>query len=143
MGRYGTAALVAVARVGKSEDHNPVTAWYTAVKEVFPTSKSQQRKGCPRGAFLGLCEEGLIRGVPRGRYTRSKLNKSYAVRAIDLIQADVTLTRDLQRLWQKIMGGTTMSENGQMDVVAALWDAGLIQPTDETPTRTIHEPTRT
>ena len=34
-----------------------------------------------RGAFLGLCEEGLVKGIPAGKYSASKDNKQYAVRA--------------------------------------------------------------
>jgi hypothetical protein len=46
---------------------------------------SAQKKGCPRGAFLGLCEEGLVKGIPAGNYTTSKDNKAYAVRAAELL----------------------------------------------------------
>ena len=31
-----------------------------AATEIFPMSVSLQKKGCPRGAFLGLCEDGLV-----------------------------------------------------------------------------------
>lgn len=36
-----------------------------AVEEVFPNSKSSQEKSCPKNAFLGLCEEGLVKGITK------------------------------------------------------------------------------
>jgi len=39
-------------------------------------------KGCPRGAFLELCEAGMIKGIASGKYTRSKRNKEYAIDAV-------------------------------------------------------------
>ena len=38
-----------------------------------------------RGAFLGLCEEGLIKGIPSGQYMASRDDKAYAVRAAALL----------------------------------------------------------
>lgn len=38
---------------------------------IFGESTSQ-RKGCPKGVYLGLCEEGLVKGIPKGKYTKSK-----------------------------------------------------------------------
>ena len=54
-------------------------------RRSIPTSVSAQKKGCPRGAFLGLCEDGLVKGIPAGNYTVSKDNKAYAVRAAELL----------------------------------------------------------
>ena len=36
--------------------------------EVFPTQESSRKKGCPQSAFLGLCEDGYVKGIPQGRY---------------------------------------------------------------------------
>ena len=43
-------------------------------KEVFMDSKSSQEKGCPKSAFLGLCEEGFIKEISKGKYTSSVKN---------------------------------------------------------------------
>jgi hypothetical protein len=69
MANYGDCARIAVGRIKAGED--PVIAWKNAAVSTFPEKKSAQTKGCPKGAFLGLCEEGLVTGVVRGRYTRS------------------------------------------------------------------------
>jgi len=66
--RYGEAALMA-ARRGPPTDIDPMARWESAMKQLYPTSATAQRKACPRGAFLGLCEEGLVRGIPPGHYT--------------------------------------------------------------------------
>jgi hypothetical protein len=54
------------------------------MEKLYPTSPTSRKKDCPRGAFLGLCEEGLVKGIPAGKYTASKDNKAYAVRAAAL-----------------------------------------------------------
>src|ERR1035437_4789293 len=60
--RYGEAAIMA-ARQESPADVNPVARWESAMMTLYPTSSSARKKGCPRGAFLGLCEEGLVRGI--------------------------------------------------------------------------------
>jgi len=94
--------------------------------KVFPASESQRKKSCPHGAFLGLCEEGLVVGIPRGDFTRSKRNKAYAVRAVSMIRRDPSLADDTRKLWRRVIGGSRKVENNQMDVVVALWSAGVI-----------------
>jgi ATP dependent DNA ligase C terminal region len=42
------------------------------MERLYPTSPTARRKSCPRGAFLGLCEEGLVKGILPGRYSRLK-----------------------------------------------------------------------
>ena len=83
--RYGEAALMAAR--GSSVSTNPVARWDSAIETLYPTSPTAQKKGGPRGAFLGLCEEGLIKGIPAGNYTASKDNKAYAVRAAALLMS--------------------------------------------------------
>lgn len=131
MGKYGYAALRAteLARRARSA---PPDAWNVAVKELFSNSPSSQKKGCPKGAFLGLCEEGLIVGVPRGSYTRSDNNKRYAVDAVELLRREPGLAdasaRDggAMNLWLLVMRGEWKTPNHQMEVVLALWNDGLI-----------------
>src|ERR1039458_5850119 len=82
--RYGEAALMA-ARKMSSTDIDPLTRWESAMTALYPTSPTARKKGSPRGAFLGLCEAGLVRGIPAGRYTASADNKAYAVRAAALL----------------------------------------------------------
>jgi len=96
-----------------------------ATRLLFPESPSSQIKGCPRGAFLGLCEEGPVKGIPTGSYTKSAKNKLYAITAIRLLESGAIAVTPLE-LWDLVMPRKNISHNSQMDVVLALWDRGLI-----------------
>jgi len=63
--RYGEAALMAVRQAG-STDITPEERWEASMQKLYPTSPAARNKDCPRGAFLGLCEEGLVKGIPAG-----------------------------------------------------------------------------
>ena len=82
--RYGEAALMATRHV-PSGDISPVARWESAMEKLYPTSAAARKKGCPRGAFLGLGEEGLVMGIPAGPYKASREDKAYAVRAVALL----------------------------------------------------------
>ena len=122
--RYGEAAIIA-ARQGPSANTNPKARWESAIEKLYPTSPGARSKGSPRGAFLGLCEEGLVKGIPAGRYTASKDNKEYAVRAVAWL-TDKKMHSSRSELWQAATNGAVKKENGQMDVVLALWNNDLI-----------------
>jgi len=95
------------------------------MKQLYPTSPAAQGKIRPRGAFLGLCEEGLVKGIPAGQYTASKDDKAYAVRAAALL-AEGTQKWSRSTLWQAVTNDPEKVHNSQMDVVLALWKNGLI-----------------
>ena len=126
MGKYGDAAIkankVLLAGLAKS----PSEAWSYAVKEIFPLSVSLQNKGCPRTTYLGLCEEGLIKGVPPGKYTRSSKNRGYAIDAVKLLKEEPVLADDPELLWSKVVRGERKVSNNQMDVAIALWKEDMI-----------------
>jgi hypothetical protein len=122
--RYGEAALMA-ARQKASTDADPLARWKSAMESVYPTSPMARNKGCPRGAFLGLCEEGLVKGIPAGRYTASRDNKAYAVRAVTLL-AEGRQNWSTSSLWRAVTDDPDKTHNSQMDVVLALWNNDLI-----------------
>jgi hypothetical protein len=121
--RYGQAAILA-ARQGPS-GMNPEARWESALEKLYPTSPAARRKAGPRGAFLGLCEEGLVKGISTGDYSSSKDNKAYAVRALALLAA-AEQHWSRSALWQAVTDGVDRTETGQIDVVLALWNNGLI-----------------
>ncbi len=129
-GTYGRAAVLAVELYRSGKATSPQDAWEKAVAVVFPDSPSSRAKGCPKGAFLGLCSEGLIRGINPGEYTTSRDNSSYAVRAVHVLEDDPSLAKNKARLWSEVMDGGEKRHNSQMDVVTALWAAGLISRND-------------
>jgi len=123
MSKYGQVAVTAasLARSGM----NPLDAWQIAARQVFSTQNASRDKACPKCAFLGLAENGLIKGVPQGRYTKSVDNKRYAVSAVNQIQNNPNLANNTTQLWQIVSGGNKQ-HNGQLDVVIGLWSNGDI-----------------
>jgi hypothetical protein len=121
--KYGEAALLAAGREFAASP-NPEDRWNNAMDRLYPTHPKSRKKSCPRGAFLGLCEEGLVKDIPAGRYTASKDNKAYAVKAVSLL-IEGTLQATVTDLWRAVAGPET-THNSQMDVVLALWKNGLI-----------------
>ena len=124
MAGYGECALRAVDRI-RNRLESPEVAWKVAAVATFPNSRSLQEKGCPRGAFLGLCEEGFLKGIRRGKYTRSKDNKWYAIEAVQLLKSTPYLSEDAGALWRAVPGHPP-NENGQIEVVLSLWRRNLI-----------------
>jgi hypothetical protein len=122
--RYGEAALLA-ARKMSSGDINPIRRWETAMETVYPTSPTARKKGSPRGAFLGLCEAGLVRGIPAGHYSASAANKAYVVRAVALL-TEGKQSWSTSTLWRAVETHPAKLHNGQMDIVMALWKNDLI-----------------
>ena len=127
MGKYGKVADFAMKELSADPTLSPVDAWKKAVTSVFPESESSQEKGCPRGAFLGLCEAGLVKGVPAGDYTRSDANKTYALRAASILKVKPELVNNEDALWAEVMAGNEKTPNHQMDVVVSLWRSGAIK----------------
>lgn len=124
---YGDVACRAVEKIRDGSAASPRAAWDEAAREIFPGRVHRQKKGCPRGAFLGLCDEGLVRNVPAGNHSRSVDNKAYALRAVELLRSDPELaTQGRRTLWNRVEAKAA-SHNSQMDVVLALYQNGLLQ----------------
>ncbi|MBW3761389.1 hypothetical protein GL264_11325 [Aeromonas jandaei] len=126
---YGKAAVTA-AKMCENGNLAPRDAWGLAVKDEGGSTSSQE-KSCPKSAFLGLCSEGLVRGVSKGKYSRSVLNSCYAVTAVEILQTPDGQRLDRNGLWEAVMAktGKQIQHNYQMDVVLALWDKQLIDLT--------------
>ena len=98
----------------------PESRWRSALEKLYPSNLTSQKKICPCGAFLGLCEEGLIKGIPAGKYTASRENKAYAVRAVALL-TEGTQSWSVNSLWKAVSDDSERAHKSQMDVVTALW----------------------
>jgi hypothetical protein len=123
--KYGEAALIAARMETQGKAITPAARWDQATARLYPTSPSAQRKGSPRSAFLGLCEAGLINGIPAGQYNmHPNKNKTYVTRAVSLLKAGTHKT--VTTLWAEVTDGEPIAHNSQMDVVLALWKNGLI-----------------
>lgn len=126
MNKYGLSALKAVDLIVSRQANTPESAWEMATLEIFGAGTSGQSKGCPRSTFLALCETGKLKGIESGVYTLAKQNKEYAIKALDLLVDDPSLSSEPKVLWDKVQGGIAKKHNSQMDVVLALWNEGLI-----------------
>ena len=126
-GNYGKVAVKAVELVRFGNMKNPKYAWDNATSKLID-SKSSKEKGCPKDAFLGLCEEGMIEGIKADKYTHSNKNKRYDLKAIQLLKKHPDLLNRKENLWNEVMKleGKDISHAGQMDVVVALWKKGFI-----------------
>ena len=122
--KYGEVAI----KVAKAKG-NPKDNWLKEIKNTFFDSESSQKKSCPKSAFLGLCEEGLIKGIKHGVYltnSKSNLNKRYALSAVKLLTNNPNFTKE--ELWKQVMEqlNISISPNSQMDVVIALFEKKMI-----------------
>lgn len=81
----------------------------------------------PKKYFPRLCETGKVKGIESGVFTRSKKNKAYAIKALELLIDDPSLSNDPKILWTVIQGGIAKKHNSQMDVVLALLGKDFIE----------------
>jgi hypothetical protein len=121
--RYGEAAILAARAEAEYRSH-PADRWMEVIKRLYPTSPTAQRKSGPRHAFLTLCEAGLVKGIPAGQYAAAHRGKTYASRAVSLLEAGTHTT--INSLWVEVNDGESTPHTGQMDVVLALWKNNLI-----------------
>jgi len=126
------AGVVLTAMENIKRGIGPVESYELAAKE-YTTKESVQNKGCPKSAFLRLCQDGYVKGVARGNYTTSKASKSYAVDAARILISDPTLGRlDNEGLWDELEKVNARARKrlndsqGEMIVVRTLWGNGHI-----------------
>lgn len=129
MNKYNQAAIKAVELMHKDLYHSPIEAWEIATAEVFGEGTWGAKKGCPKNAFLGLCEEGYIKGISSGVYNLRKdsKNKRYVVKAASIIKEQPDLLNNKKELWNLVTEGNRISHNYQLDVLEALWKREYIQ----------------
>lgn len=121
--KYGAAAVMAATRF--SEASSAKDRWGKAAELIFHDQRESQKKSCPRGAFSGLCEEGLVKGIPPTSQASTGKNKAYALRAVELLRSGYP-PHDHVGLWRAVLGGEKRAYNQQMHVVVALWEHDLI-----------------
>src|ERR1700722_6337574 len=116
--KFGEAALIA-ARLEVPATVTVAQRWERAVRQLYPEKPYLQKKTAPRGAFLGLCDKGLVKGVAAGEGGSSDKHGVYAVQAVELLRAGTH--RTVTALWSAVTEGDESAHNAQMDVVLALW----------------------
>ena len=127
-GPYGEVAIEATRLFPKIGD--PREAWTTAAYAIIGV-KTKVKKCNPRSAYLGLCEIGLVKGIPAGTYTLLHKSVRYTLCALEVLRdyPNVAQTTTYQ-LWNavtfRIDRIIPAHNQGQMDVVMALWNENLI-----------------
>jgi hypothetical protein len=121
--QYGKAAVKAVTICKTDRIPSVPKAWIDAICE-FTDATSSQRKPCPMETFIGLCLAGLVKDVEKG-VTRFCKNKDYGIQAVKVLKNNPDLAKSTTALWNAI-DNNGENHNSQMDVVIALWNAGLI-----------------
>ncbi|WP_406795781.1 MULTISPECIES: DUF6979 family protein [Brevibacillus] len=105
--------------IDSNQTATPQEAWEKASTKLFGAGTHGQKKGCPKGAFLRLCEEGFIRGIEAGKHTKSLDNSAaYALQAAELLVKEPTLSQSPSILWKAI--NVLKSHNSQIDVLISL-----------------------
>ena len=127
MRKYGDAAVIATNLYRTEKASSPVSAWEIATSQLFGAGSPGQKKACPKGAYLGLAEEGYLIGVLAGTYTRSQKNKAYAINAVRFLHDNPAQPITAEQLWAIVIHHSHKVYNHQMDVVLALRDAGLLR----------------
>ncbi|WP_179038531.1 DUF6979 family protein [Limnobaculum xujianqingii] len=118
--RYGEIAINALNLIHKNK-YTPEKAWDNAVKGY--------EKGCPKSAFLGLCNQGYILNVVNNKKEEITDNGRYAITAADIIFLYPNTTYTASKLWKAVGEKTARPEthNGQMHVVLALKERDYLQ----------------
>ncbi len=134
MSQYGNVAIGVVKKFlttsSKGNQLNPVIEWINEAK-LHITSQSSREKTCPKNAFLGLCKNGLVKGISPGKYVKSKENKKYAIEAVNILKNNPYYsTVSPQKLWEEVMNSLklpiTKTHNQQMNIVLDLWKSNYI-----------------
>lgn len=121
---YGDAAVKATELLISKKCNSPRVAWERAIKE-FTKSEWSRKKGCPRDAYLGLCNAGLVKGVKPDKHANLTANGKYAVELVRAIKANPKIVNlPKEKLFQQVAPG--VKENGQVGVVFALFKNDLI-----------------
>ena len=90
------------------------------------TKASMQKKGCAKGAYLGLCEAGHVKGIDAGSVGEINKNGQYAIDAYRILRSAPKRHWGEKELWAQIEK-TAENHNGQMSVVLALWEQELLR----------------
>lgn len=119
------------AKVARDYHISPVKTWKLFVEDEYDGSPPSQNKPCPKSTFLGLCQEGKVKGIPAENYTASKDNRRYGLNAIKILSNNPGKRYEASELWKEVMmleEDYDKRANSQMEVVLGLWDEGLIDP---------------
>lgn len=108
----------------KQEEINLGDLWKEKCEEN-EFKEASIKKVCPRLAFIGLCENNLIKGIEIKNSDKESLNKNYAVEAVKVLKNDKR-NYTSKELWEEI-GNKDKKHNSQMNIVLVLWEKEMIK----------------
>lgn len=117
---------VTAAELLQSGNLNPYEAW----EKSLVKHKKDYTKDCPKNTFLGLCQEGYIKNVRKGRYTKASKNLDYAKEGVRILKTTDKRYEKHGLLWKDIRSNLSLEPNpgdGQAPVILGLWEAGYIK----------------
>jgi len=131
MTKYARVAVRAAIELSEN-NCSAAESWSRAAEEVFTKGSAGYKKGCPRNAFLGLCEAGLIVGMSLREKPPERDNGRYAIIAARLLREEPALAANPKaEIWRRVMveagADPNKQHNAQLDVVLGLRDAGLLR----------------
>lgn len=121
MSKYAEAALMVVTDCAGRNNPDIRSAWSNAINLL-----NAYDEGCPKAAFIGLCSEGMVKGIPANCYglKRGTKNKRYAVDAAKLLLSGHDM--DIKSIWEKVTD-KKIAHHGQINIVISLYKAELLQ----------------
>lgn len=122
MNKYAEAALMVVTDCAGKNSPDIRAAWGNAINALGACDE-----GCPKVAFIGLCSEGMVKGIPTNSYglKQGAKNKRYAVDAAKLLLSGHDM--DIPSIWEKVTDKKIV-HHGQINIVISLYQAELLQP---------------
>jgi len=133
MNNFGECAVLAANILRTTEDIGPTDAWAMAARRIFPNSMSSQKKVCPKKAFEGLCEGRKIKEIDEDKifHARASKNGDYAVEGLKILSFNPALASNPRQLLKQVLKNLNCDEgkaaNGQMEVVIALFNEGVLE----------------
>ena len=133
MTKIGRIAVEAYKRATAGQA--PPEAWREALSAVYSDRQleNQLKHTCPKWAFSGLCQEGELRGIAAGSSppATDRQSAKFAREALNVLRREPELAEDKAALKRRVFGMRGeegfRTPNGEVEVVLALWEAGLMQ----------------
>ena len=117
---YGHIAIKAIEIYHTQKQKDPRMAWEEAA--------GLKDKVCPRGVFLTLCSEGLIKGIPKGNYADGiRQNREHTLAIMNTLDFENTDFKYKKSVWDKLNIPDKPNHNGHIDVIHALYEKNLLK----------------
>lgn len=126
MGMFGNTALIAIQYMRSGASVDPNEAWSNALGQCT-NKEAYKKKGCVRGAFAGLCDEGLIKGIDTFCCCKSPVNKEYAISLLRCLREHDELSANPKELWKQAIGEDKRINSAIADVVITLYKNELLR----------------